>query len=79
MHNVLMSVSVVVVLFSAFVFAMAYTLSHRIVGPLFAIKKGLEAMARNDMQGARVQLRTDDEFQEVATLMNSVVDSVSKK
>jgi hypothetical protein len=77
-HSLLLSVGVVVLLFSAFIVVMANILSHRIVGPLFAIKRSLEMMERGNTAEARVQLRSEDEFHDVAAMINRVVDRLSK-
>lgn len=78
MHSLIWSVVLVTALFSGFVFMMATFLSHRIVGPIFAIKRSLECIGRGQYEDARLKLRTDDEFQDVAELVNSTVDRISK-
>lgn len=79
MASLLWSVCAVVVLFAAFVFMMATFLSHRIVGPIFSVKRSLEAIGRNDLSGARIALRSDDEFQDVGDLVNKTVDRLESK
>jgi len=79
MHHLLLSVVVVVALFSIFIFVMAFFLSHRIVGPIFAIKRSLEFMANGNFQAAKINLRSDDEFRDVGELVNRVVGSMSSK
>lgn len=74
MKSLLLSVSLVVLLFSVGVLAVARILSHRIVGPIFAIKRSLERIAAGDYEAARVHLRSQDEFHDVADLVNQVVD-----
>lgn len=76
LNSMLMSVIVAVLLFSTFVFVMAFFLSHRIVGPIYAIKRSLEHLSRKEFAEAHVHLRSDDEFHEVADLINSAVDSL---
>ena len=78
MSHLLMSVCVVVTLFAGFVFFMATLLSHRIVGPIFAVKRSLECMANGNYEEARMKLRADDEFHDVAELVNRTVDQLSK-
>lgn len=78
MHSLMWSVVAVVVLFSIFVLMLAKFLSHRIVGPIFAIKRSLESMTRGDLEGARLKLRSDDEFHDVGELVNQVVDAQKK-
>ncbi|MGA0164449.1 MAG: HAMP domain-containing protein [Bdellovibrionota bacterium] len=53
-------------------------LSHRIVGPIFAIKRSLEMIEKDNLSEARIQLRSDDEFHEVAESINRVIDKLSK-
>jgi len=79
MTSLLWSVCVVVVLFSVFVLFMASFLSHRIVGPIFAIKRSLECIGKGEFDGARINLRADDEFQDVASLVNNTVDKLQSK
>lgn len=74
MGTLLWSVCAVSVLFSVFVFVMANFLSHRIVGPIFAIKRSLEKMSQGNFSDAMVTLREEDEFQDVAKLINEVCE-----
>ena len=77
-HSLLWSVGAVVILLAAFIIVMANVLSHRIVGPLFAIKRSLEMMERGNLSEARVQLRSEDEFHDVAEMINRLVDRLNK-
>ncbi len=79
MHQLMISVFVVVALFSTFIFVMALFLSHRIVGPIVAIRRSLEFISQGDYQSARLKLRQDDEFQDVAELVNSTVSQLERK
>lgn len=79
MSSLLWSVCIVVALFSAFIMVMATFLSHRIVGPVVAIKRSLELIGKGNLDGARIKLRSDDEFQDVAELINSTVEQLEKK
>lgn len=79
MHSLLWSVCIVTGLFSVFVLIISSFLSHRIVGPIFAIKRSLECIGRGEYESARITLRADDEFQDVATLVNTTVDKLEKK
>lgn len=79
MASLLLSVIVVVSLFSIFVLVMASFLSHRIVGPMFAIKRSLDRIGDGQVEDARLNLRADDEFQDVAQLVNRVVDRLQGK
>lgn len=77
-RSLLISVTGVVLLFSAFIMMISNVLSHRIVGPIFAIKRSLEMIERENLSEARIQLRSDDEFHEVAESINRVIDKLSK-
>lgn len=79
MNHLLLSVVVVVVLFSAFLFVMANFFSHRVVGPLVAIKRSLELIGQHRFSEARIKLRADDEFQDVGELVNRTVDALERK
>lgn len=78
-HAMLLSVMAVVVLFSAFAFLIARAVSHTVVGPVFAIKRSLECIANGDYENARVNLRENDEFKDVADLINKAVDNLKTK
>jgi len=79
MHSLLLSVVIVVALFSIFVFVMANFLSHRIVGPMFAIKRSIENIGSGQFSEARVKLRSDDEFQDVAQMLNQMADRMEAR
>ena len=68
-----------VVVFCGFVLILANYLSQKIVGPIFSIKKSLEAIAAGDFSSARITTRKGDEFQEVAHLINHAVDQLEKR
>jgi len=79
MGSLLLSVSIVTGLFCLVVFIIANFLSHRIVGPLFAIKRSLNALGRGNFREARVKLRKEDEFEDVAEMINHTVDQLEKR
>jgi methyl-accepting chemotaxis protein len=79
MNTMLLSAGIVVALFGVFVMLAAYFLSHRIVGPIFAIKRSLELIKDNKLDQARLTLRSDDEFKDVAELINGLVDASQSK
>ena len=79
MQALLLSICVVVGLFCIFVFMVASFLSHRIVGPVYAIKRSLECIGRGDLGDARMKLREDDEFQDVAALVNETVNRLERR
>ncbi len=79
MKGVLFSIGVVVVLFAIFILIMANFLSHRIVGPIYAIKRSLESIGKRDFEAAQLTLRTDDEFRDIAELINEVVEKKQTK
>jgi len=58
----------------ALVLLAATVISNRIVGPIFAITRSLEAIAEGDYKTARIKLRKKDEFQEVGEMVNRVID-----
>jgi len=51
----------------------AFRLTHRIVRPVHALHRGLDALVAGDL-GVRVELHGDDEFHEVAGALNRLVD-----
>lgn len=74
MGAMLVSVSVVAVVFIGLVTIMAIYASHRIVGPIYAIKRSLEHLRDDQLEEAELHLRSGDEFHDVAELINSIVD-----
>jgi sensor histidine kinase YesM len=74
MQHLLWSVVILSVLFCVFVLIMANFFSHRIVGPIFAIKRSLERIERGEWAEAKISLREQDEFQDVADLVNRCID-----
>lgn len=63
-----------------FVFSLlwvAIILSHRAAGPMFRFKKTFEQIRAGDM-AARIHLRPNDDFQDVAREFNLMMDQVQK-
>jgi methyl-accepting chemotaxis protein len=52
-------------------------ISHRIAGPLFKCEKSIESILKGDLT-FRIHLRRGDEMQELAKLINSVMDDMQK-
>jgi sensor histidine kinase YesM len=78
MGSMLVSVCVVVAVFSALVFILSTYFSRRIVGPIFAIKKSLVHMQQGRFSEAELKLREGDEFQDVAELINSLNNKIQR-
>jgi len=72
------SLSFAVLVFCVLVGLLANHFSHRIVGPVYAVKRSLEALSRGDYHSARLRLRPGDEFQDMATSINQLVDQHEK-
>src|SRR5262249_52930044 len=51
----------------------AFRLTHRIVRPVHALHRGLDALVEGDL-GVRVELQGNDEFHEVGAALNRLVD-----
>lgn len=62
-------------LFVTFTCALALVFSHRAAGPLFHFKRVFDEI-RKGRQQARIALRPSDEFQDVATSFNSMMDQM---
>ena len=68
----------VIVVFLLFVIgALSIYVTHKIAGPLYALKKGFQTVASGDRH-YRVKFRPDDEFAEVAEEFNKMMDSLTK-
>jgi sensor histidine kinase YesM len=79
MVHLLMAVLAIVVFFVGVSFVMGIYVSHRIVGPLYAIKRSLESLRRGETAAARISLREDDEFRDIAEVVNGMVDDMEKR
>jgi len=77
--SLLLSVMFIVILFSFLLIYLSLNLSHRIAGPLFALKRSLDRIAEGNLQEARLSFRPTDEFKELAESLNRVVDELEKK
>lgn len=53
-------------------------LSHRIAGPLYRFEKSMEEITRGNLS-LRIRLRKNDEGQEVAGLMNTMLDTLTER
>ncbi len=70
-----------VILSSLFILAMSLVglvFSHRTVGPLYQFKKIFDQI-RNGKKDSRIQLRPNDDFQDVAQSFNEMMDSLNNK
>lgn len=77
--SLLISVMAVVIFFSLILIFFSVTISHRIAGPMFALKRSLDRIAEGNLKDARVKFRARDEFHEIADALNRVVDELEKK
>lgn len=60
------------------VILLAIVLSHRIVGPIYRIKKVLDKVAKGDF-GLRIRLRRSDELKDLAETINNALESMENK
>lgn len=77
--SLLLSVMFVVIFFSLILVYFSVMISHRIAGPMFALKRSLDRIAEGNLKDARVKFRSKDEFHEIADALNRVVDELEKK
>lgn len=70
-------------IFSAFflcvVVVLGLVLSHRTVGPLYRLKQVCQAICRDDLAEAEIQLRPKDDFKDVADSFRQTIEHLSKK
>jgi methyl-accepting chemotaxis protein len=52
--------------------------SHKIAGPMFRFEKDIERIARGDLK-SQIHLRKGDQFQEMVTSINAMIDSLNAK
>lgn len=77
--SLLISVLSVVLLFCLFLGYVSIQLSHRIAGPMFALKRSLEKISEGQYEEARLSFRDKDEFQELAEIVSRVAGDLEKK
>lgn len=77
--SLLISVLSVVLLFCLFLGYVSIQLSHRIAGPMFALKRSLEKISEGQYEEARLSFREKDEFQELAEIVSRVAGDLEKK
>jgi methyl-accepting chemotaxis protein len=75
-EQLILTLSIAVVVYVVVLLVVATLLTSRIVGPLFALKRGMESLANGDWESARVRLRENDEFQDVAEAFNKAIDKI---
>ncbi|TGK08862.1 hypothetical protein EHO60_12545 [Leptospira fletcheri] len=63
-------------LFMSAIFVIVY--SHRMAGPIYNIKKNLRALLAGE-EVEKIRLRQGDEFQELADLLNKIIDQKSRE
>ncbi|HSN42173.1 MAG TPA: HAMP domain-containing protein, partial [Burkholderiales bacterium] len=71
----LTSISAAIMLFIA---TWVLFLTHRVTGPIYHIKRVIAELRRGDTK-ARVRLRKNDEFQDLAKSFNELIDELQKK
>jgi methyl-accepting chemotaxis protein len=59
-------------------FAVAVVLTHRMVGPMVAIRRHIEALKQGDLS-ARVRLRKRDAFKDVARDLNELAEALEER
>lgn len=52
--------------------------SHKIAGPMFRFEKDIERIAGGDLK-SHIHLRKGDQFQEMVTTLNTMIDSLNSK
>ena len=77
--SLLISVLSVVLLFCLFLGYVSIQLSHRIAGPMFALKRSLEKISEGKYHEAHLIFREKDEFQEIAKIVNQMAIDLEKR
>lgn len=75
LHQIILSLSAFSFLFLGAVAVLGLILSHRTAGPMFHFKRVFNEI-RTGSRNARVHLRPNDDFQDVAQEFNSMMDSL---
>lgn len=52
--------------------------SHKIAGPMYRFEKDIQRISSGDLR-SRIRIRKGDQFQEMATSLNGMIDSLSQR
>jgi HAMP domain-containing protein len=77
LHQILLLLGGFAVVFLAFMAMIGLVISHRTAGPLYRIKRVIEEVALGN-PSARIHLRPNDDFQDVAESFNKMMDALLK-
>lgn len=69
----------IVLVFTGAVIYMGVAQSLKVAGPLFALKRSLEALGRRQWDRANVRFRNRDDFQDLESTYNRVVEELRSK
>lgn len=78
LHEIMIKLGVGSILFLLFVSLIGLVISHRTAGPMFHFKRVFNEI-RDGKSEARLRLRPNDDFQDVATAFNQMMDQVAGK
>jgi len=74
--QIIRAYGVYIVLLGVVISVVSLFLSHRIAGPLFRLERSVEEITKGNLS-FRIILRKKDELKELATLMNTMVETLS--
>lgn len=78
LNEILIKLGVVGLIFVLITAIIGLKMSHRTAGPMYHFKR-IFGEIKNGKMDARVRLRPDDDFKDVASAFNEMMDSVAKK
>jgi HAMP domain-containing protein len=79
LFSLMASVLATVLIFSLLLIFVSVKTSHRVAGPLFALKRSLEQITEGNFKEARIHFRPGDEFHEMAATLNRMVDELERR
>jgi methyl-accepting chemotaxis protein len=77
MPSVLYTTLITTAVISLLVIMVTLLVSHKIAGPMFRFEKDIDRIATGDLS-SRIRTRKGDQFQELATSLNNMINSLNK-
>lgn len=76
--SVVLTTVITIVVVGVIVAIVTLLVSHKIAGPMFRFEKDIERIAGGDLK-SHINLRKGDQFQEMVTSINTMIDSLNLK
>ncbi|MBA3009307.1 MAG: methyl-accepting chemotaxis protein [Proteobacteria bacterium] len=77
MPSVIYTTLITTALVGLVVIMVTLLVSHKIAGPMFRFEKDIDRISKGDLK-SRISIRKGDQFKEVATSLNAMIESLNK-